>query len=165
MKKFIVMALVASVLPALAMAADFSGTYTRDAKASTPTSYPVYWITRDPPAPGGFGGQAQIVLKQTPAALQITDPARAIRNIPLDGKPHVGKHETGLVDETVTAAVQGDTIVVTTVAPYSGLPGSIVTPVKATWSLSPDGKTLTVTSVTSTPALPAVTSKQVYTKQ
>jgi hypothetical protein len=165
MKKLIMMALVAAALPTLAMAADFSGTYVRDAKASTPASYPVYWITRDAPTPGGFNNQTVIVVKQSPTSLQITDPARAIRNLSLDGKPHEGNHETGLVKQTVTAAVQGDAIVVTTVAPYSGLPGSVVTPVKDTWSLSPDGKTLTVTSVASTPAAPAVTSKQVYTKQ
>jgi hypothetical protein len=165
MKKLIVTALVAAALPSMAFAADFSGAYVRNGQASSPASYPVYWITRDAPAPGGFNNQTVIVVKQTPTMLTITDPARAIRNLPLDGQPHVGKHETGVVNQTVTAAVQGDTIVVTTVAPYSGLPGSIVTPVKETWSLSPDGKTLTVTSVTSTPAAPSVTSKQVYTKQ
>jgi hypothetical protein len=137
----------------------------RDAQASDPNGFPVYWMPRNPPAAGGgFGGPTVIELKQSAASLQITDPARRLRTLPLDGKPHVGAAETDIVKQTVTASVQGDSIVVDTVAPYSGMPGAVVTNVKDTWSLSPDGKTLTVSTVRTTPAL-VQTSKQVYTKR
>ena len=165
MKKTIMIALGMALLPALAMAADFSGVYVRDSKASDPNSFPVYWMPRNPPPTGGgFGGPVEIVLKQTGATLKITDPARIERNLQLDGKPHVGDAETGMVKQTVTATLQGDTIVVATVLPYAGMPGGVVTNVTDTWSLSPDGKTLTVATVRSTPALNQ-TSKQVYTKK
>jgi hypothetical protein len=166
MKKqmMIALGLGLALLPALATAADFSGTYVRDAKASDPNGFPVYWMPRNPPGGGGFGGNATIVLKQSASSLQITDPARALRDLPLDGKPHVVNAETGVVKQTVTAAVQGDGLLVTTVLPYAGLPGGVITTVKDTWSLSPDGKTLTVSTVRSTPAANQ-TSKQVYTKQ
>ena len=165
MKKQIMMGLSLALLPALAMAADFSGTYTRDAKASDPNGFPVYWMPRNPPAAGGgFGGETVIVLKQTGGALKITDPARIERNLTLDGKPHVGKAETGVVNQTVTATMQGDNLVVATVLPYAGMPGGVVTDVKDTWALSQGGKVLTVTTVRTTPAL-VQTSKQVYAKQ
>jgi hypothetical protein len=165
MKKQIMIGLGLALLPALATAADLSGTYVRDAKASDPNGFPVYWMPRNPPAAGGgFGGPTEIVLKQSPASLQITDPARRLRTLPLDGKPHVETAETDVVKQTVTAAEQGGNIVVTTVAPYSGLPGGVVTNVKETWSLSADGKVLTLNTVRTTPAA-VQTSKQVYNKK
>ena len=169
MKKHIMIALGMALLPALALsstaaAADFSGTYVRDAKASDPNSFPLYWITRDAPAPGGFGGETVIVLKQSPTSLEITDPARILRKLPLDGQPHVGRAETGVVNQTVTTSMQGDNLVVATVMPYSGMPGAVTTNVKDTWSLSGNGKVLTVTTVRSTPAA-TQTSKQVYNKR
>lgn len=164
MNKHIMIALGMALLPTLAAAADFSGTYVRDAKASDPNYFPVYWITRDFVAPGGGGGETVIVVKQTASNLEITDPARIFRNLPLDGKPHVGNAETGVVKQTVTAAQQGDDVVVTTVMPYSGLPGGVTTNIKDTWSLSQGGKVLTVTTVRATPAA-TQTSKQVYIKR
>ena len=165
MKKQIMIALGLALLAAPAMAADFSGAWVRDAKASDPASFPVYWITRDAPAAGGgFGGATVIEVKQTASSLEITDPARILRVLPLDGKPHVGKAETGVVNQTVTATPQGDNVVVTTVAPYSGLPGGVTTNVKDTWALSQGGKVLTVTTVRATPAL-TTTTKQVYAKR
>lgn len=165
-KKIVIAALALAMLPGMAFAADFSGTFARDPAASSPSAWPIYWITRDIPAGGGGGGgQAVITVKQSKTTLEITDPARIIRKLALDGKPYVVNHETGVVKQTVTTAVQGDNIVVTTVQPYSGLPGSVTTNVKDTWSLSPDGKVLTVTTVRSTPALADVTTKQVYNKR
>ena len=164
MKKPIMIALGLVLMAAPAMAADFSGTYVRDAKASDPASFPVYWITRDAPAAGGFGGETVIVVKQTASNLEITDPARILRNLPLDGKPHVINAETGVVKQTVTATPQGDNIVVATVMPYAGMPGGVTTNVKDTWALSQGGKVLTVTTVRSTPAANQ-TSKQVYNKR
>ena len=167
MKKqlMIALGLAALSLPALAAAADFSGTYVRDAKASDANYFPLYWITRDFIAPGGGGGETVVVVKQTPSSLQITDPARAIRNLPLDGQPHVVTAETGVVKQTVTASVQGDNLVVATVMPYAGMPGGITLNANDTWSLSRDGKVLTVTTVRSTPAAPRETSKQVYNRR
>jgi hypothetical protein len=164
-KQILIAGLSLALLPALAAAADFSGTYVRDAKASDPNGFPVYWMPRNPPAAGGgFGGPTEIVLKQSPTSLQITDPARRLRNLALDGKPHVETAETDVVKQTVTASQQGDAIVVATVLPYAGMPGGVVTNVKDTWSLSADGKVLTVTTVRTTPAA-VQTSKQVYNKR
>jgi hypothetical protein len=163
MKKQIMIALGLTLMAAPAMAADLSGAWVRDAKASDPNSFPVYWITRDLIAPGG-GGNAVIELKQSPTTLEITDPARILRKLPLDGQPHVSKAETGVVNHTVTATLQGDNLVVATVEPYAGLPGGITTNIKDTWALSNGGKTLTVTTVRVTPAA-TQTSKQVYNKR
>jgi len=160
----IVVTLGLALFPALAMAADFSGTYVRDAKASDPNPFPVYWMPRNPPVAGGGGGATEIVLQQSVSSLKITDPARIARNLQLDGKPHVENAETGMVKQTITASVQGDSIVVATVLPYAGLPGGVVTNVNDTWSLSADGKTLSVSTVRSTPALNQ-NSKQVFTKR
>ena len=166
MKKHLIIALGLTVLalPSMAAAADLSGAWVRDAKASDPASFPVYWITRDAPAPGGFGGATVIELKQSATTLEITDPSRILRKLTLDGQPHMGKAETGVVNQTVTATMQGDNLVVATVLPYAGMPGGVVTNVKDTWALSGGGKVLTVTTVRTTPAA-TQTSKQVFNKR
>jgi hypothetical protein len=167
MKKQIMIALGMALLPALAMAADFNGSYVRNAAASQPAAFPVYWITRNAPQPGGGGGgggETVIVLKQSATTLQITEPNRALRTFMLDGRPHVVNAEAGVAKQTVTASLQGDNVVVNTVLPYAGLPGGVTTNVSDTWSLSPDGKVLTLTTVRATPAL-TTTTKQVYDKR
>ena len=164
MKKHIMIALGMALLPGLAFAADFSGAWVRDAAKSDPASYPVYWITRDPPAPGGGGNEVVVQIQQSGDSVRITDPARRLRVYPLDGRPRTVPTETNLQQASVTAAMQGDALVVASTEPYSGLPGSIATNIRETWSLSPDGRVLTVTTVRTTPAA-AQTSRQVYNKR
>lgn len=160
MKKQIMMALAAASLaiasvPALAMAAaaaDFSGAWVRDNAKSTPAPMPMYWLTRGV-SPGGGGGNAYVLqIRQEAGMVQITDPARALRTLALDGRPHTGPTASGIQQETVTAALQGGALTVTTTGPFGGMPGNVMTTAKETWSLSPDGKVLTVDLQRASPA-------------
>jgi hypothetical protein len=172
--KTLMMALGLAVAPGLAMAADFSGNWVRNAQASEPAfGYPLYWMPRvAPPAAGGGGGggpgggtPAPVVVRQTAANLQVVDPNRPVRNYALDGAPHsVPTDQRAGAQVSITAAVRGETLVVAQTGPYSGLPGSVTATTTDTWALSPDGRTLTISSVRSSPAR-TETSKQVYTKQ
>jgi hypothetical protein len=167
-KQALMIALGLAVLPSLAMAADFSGAWVRNAQQSDPQQYPLYWITRDVPTPGGGfgpgGAPAPVMVRQTATNLQVVDPNRPVRNYVLDGAAHSGPADEGVTQLTTTAAVRGETIVVAKVGTYSGLPGSVTTTTTDTWALSADGRTLTISSVRSSPAR-TETFKQVYTKQ
>ena len=166
MKKYLPAALCLALLPTLAFAApDFSGTWVRDNAKSDPNNYPVYWLTRVTPAAGGFGNQETVVeVRQSAASLQVVNPTRPFRSYVLDGKPHEALTDTGLQKATITAATQDDGLTITTAQPYSGMPGNVSATYKESWSLSADGKVLTVTLIRSTPAKQQVT-KDVFNRR
>jgi hypothetical protein len=145
------------LLPALAStaasAADFSGAWVRDAARSKPAPYPNYWLTRVPPG-GGFNQNNAFVLRvaQTATSVQVSDPIHPQRNYVLDGKAHAGRTDTGMADMTTTVAMAGDTLTVTTVQPYGGMPGNVTMKATESWALSADGKELTITIQRETPA-------------
>ena len=64
----------------------------------------------------------------------------------------------------ITAGIQGDTVVISTTQPWGGMPGNVSLEIKEVWSLSPDGKVLTVTTNRNTPALQN-SYKTVYNKK
>ena len=72
--------------------------------------------------------------------------------------------DTGIQKATVTASLQGDTLVIGTTQPYGGMPGNATLEVKEVWSLSPDGKILTITTTRTVPAVQK-TFKQVYNRK
>ena len=63
----------------------------------------------------------------------------------LDGSPHTRTTDTGIQKAEVTAKLQADNLVIETSEPFGGMPGNVTLKVKEVWSLSPDGKTLTIT--------------------
>ena len=167
MKKLSLMiALGLAAMPGLASAADFSGLWIRDAAQSTGTNpSPLYWITRDLPAGGGGpGGEAGIVIAQTPTTVQVTSGNKPLRVYTTDGTGRTVKADTGVTDVTVSAAHRGNNLVITTVHPYSSLPGSVTTTTTETWSLSPDGRTMTVDTVRAVPGMTQAV-KEVYNKR
>jgi hypothetical protein len=172
------------LLPTLAMAAtpDFSGTWARDGAQSDPVPDLSYWMTRVAapaprpaapatarPAGGGGGGRpAQSVLltiHQDAKGLNVIDSQSLIHEYTLsvDGKPHTMPTDTGIQKAEVTTQLLADSLVVETSGPYGGMPGNVTLKVKDTWSLSPDGKTLTITTTRDTPARHQ-TYKEVYTR-
>lgn len=165
MKKQITMiAMAAAMLPALAMAADVSGVWVRDAK-SDPMPDTMYWAVRVPPALPAVGNQEFVLtVKQDPAALVVTNPARRMRNIALDGRPRVVATDTGIQKATVTAVNQQEALVITTTQPFGGMPGNAKLTIKETWAVSPDRKVLTVTTVRQLPARTA-TDTQIYNRR
>ncbi len=147
------MALIAALIPASAMAADFSGTWVRDAARSKPVPYPNYWLTRVTPGQGGGQNQIYVMrVQQGAAGVQVSDPVHNLRTLVPDGKPRTARTDTMMATMTVTAAMAGETLTVTTVQPYGGMPGNV--PVTATerWSLSADGSELTIATVSELPA-------------
>jgi hypothetical protein len=136
-----------------AFAADFSGSWVRDTKDSTVPGYPTYWLTRSQPG-GGGGGNNQFVLevKQTGSTLQASDTVHPARTYMLDGKPHSWKLDTMLAQATTTASISGETVTVSTSQPYGSMPGNVTATETQTWSLSPDGKVLTIAMVRASPA-------------
>jgi len=86
-----------------------------------------------------------------------------VRNYVLDGKAHTRTTDTGIEKAVVTAAMQGDNLVIETAEPFGGMPGNDTLKVKEVWSLSPDGKTLTIITTRDIPARHQE-YKQVYTK-
>jgi hypothetical protein len=167
MKRNILSMLVLACLPVMALAApNFSGTWVRDNTKSDKDSYPLYWLTRGG-AEGGGGGQGGdyiITVKHDAKGLQITDPQRPLRNYTLDGKPRTVPTDTGIEKATITANAQGDTLVIGTVQPYGGMPGNATMKAQEVWSLSPDGKMLTITLTREIPASRQVV-KQVFARK
>ena len=155
MKTFLLtMAVV--LLPAISFGEpNFSGTWVRDSAKSDIVPNTMYWLTRGVDAGGGRGRNTQLVveIQQTAGRIEITDPARPPRTLWLDGKPHSVPTDTGLQTSTVTAAVTGETLTVSTTQPFGGMPGNSILKVTETWSVSPDGKVLTVKTERELPAL------------
>ena len=165
-----------ALLPVLAMAApSFSGTWVQDNAKSERVPDPM-WLTRAQTGRGGGGGRAGgpgargpgaevlMTVQQDGNSLQVTEPNGSIRKYTLDGKPSTLGMETHMGKSTVAASLQGDTLVIATTRPYGGMPGNVGLEIKELWSLSPDGKTLTVTTTQSSPAAQKI-YKQVYNRK
>jgi hypothetical protein len=171
MKKHILIVLGTALLslPALAAAANFSGAWVRDAAKSDRPPDTMYWLTRDEGGRGGGGrgrggNQPPMAIQQDAGSLQVTDPGGSVHKYMLDGKPHTTPTATGIQKATITAKVEGDTLVISTAQPYGGMPGNVTLDIKEVWALSPDGKTLTVTTTRNSAATKTVT-KQIYNKK
>jgi hypothetical protein len=134
---------------------DFSGTWVRDGAKSDVVPNTMYWLTRGVEAGGGRGRNTQTVIEvqQTAGRMQVADPARPPRTLMLDGKPHAVPTDTGMQMATVVATAQGETLTVSTTQPFGGMPGNVTLRITETWSLSPDGKVLTVRTERDLPAL------------
>jgi len=59
---------------------------------------------------------------------------------------------TGIQKAEVTMQLQADNLVIETSEPYGGMPGNVTSKVKEVWSLSRDGKTVTITTTRDIPA-------------
>src|SRR5579864_697472 len=165
MKRHVLMVLGMALfgLPLLAMAAtNFSGSWVQDNSKSDRVPEPV-WLTRAPAGGRGGGGRgggpggrgnAEVVMtvQQDATTVQVTGPQGATRKYTLDGKPYTSATETGIEKAAVTASLQGDTLVIATTRPYGGMPGNVTLQVKEVWSLSPDGKILTINTTHTSPA-------------
>lgn len=168
MKRHILMLLATAFLPVLALAApDFSGSWVRDNAKSDTVPNSMYWLTRGVDAGGARGpGTAEILLtvKQDARSLQAVLGQGALRQYTLDGKVQTSSTDTGLEKAAITASMQGDTLVIATTQPYGGMPGNSTLQIKEVWSLSPDGKVLTITTTRDVPATKQ-TFKEIYTKK
>ena len=105
-----------------------------------------------------------MIVQQDTNSLQVTDPQGTIRKYTLDGKPYTSGTETGIEKAAVTANLRGDALVIGTTRPYGGMPGNVTLQVKEVWSLSPDGKTLTIATTRTIPAMERI-YKEVYNRQ
>jgi hypothetical protein len=155
--------MIALLLPAMAFAEpDFNGTWVRDGAKSDVVPNTMYWLTRGVDAGGGRGRNNQIVIEvqQSAGLIKVADPARPPRSLTLDGKPHSMPTDTGMQMATVISTLQGETLVVSTTQPFGGMPGNLTLKITETWSLSADGKVLTVRTERETPALRQSFSEQ-----
>jgi hypothetical protein len=163
-KQLLMVTLGMTLLPALAMAApDFSGSWVRDKANSDPAPNAMYWLTRGGTTMGGGQANAQVILtvRQDAGSVHVIDSQSVMRDYTLDGKPHTRATDTGMAKAEVTANLQGDNLVIETIQPYGGMPGNATLKVKEVWSLSADGKTLTVITTRDVPAKQQ-TYKEVY---
>ncbi|WP_353198897.1 hypothetical protein [Sandarakinorhabdus sp.] len=145
--------LAAALAPAMAMAADFSGSWVRDQARSKPAPHPNYWITRAAPGGGGGNNNAFVVrVEQSASDVKIIHPVLPQRTLMLDGKARTAPAYTGLVPATTSAAMAGESLKVTMVQPFGGMPGNVTMTATETWSLSADGKELTIDVVREMPA-------------
>src|SRR5689334_10937160 len=158
------------LLPTLAMAAtpDFNGSWVLS-PGSDSVPNQMYWVTRAAPAGRGGGGgregasQVTMTVRQDAKSLEVAESNAIARKYTLDGKPHTRPTDTGIQKAEDTAHLQDDSLVIDTTQPFGGMPGNVVLKIKEVWSLSPDGKTLTVVTTRDIPARHQ-TFKQVYTK-
>jgi hypothetical protein len=167
MNKKMLMALLASSLPALALAApDFNGTWVRDKAMSDAQPNTMYWLTRGVDPGGGGQGNADILLvvKQDAKNLNVAESTRVVREYVLDGKPHTRATDTGVEKAIVTTSWQGETLVIATSQPYGGMPGNATLKQQEVWSLSADGKMLTIATTRDVPAARQA-YKQVYNRK
>jgi hypothetical protein len=184
MKKpiLIVLAVAYFGLPFLATAApNFTGSWFRDAASSDPVPNPL--MLREDAQGGGGGGRGQgrgagggrgpggrgggpmpMVVAQDASSLQVTDPQGAVRKYTLDGKTHIVTMDTGVQKAHVTASWQGDALIISSEEPYGGMPGNVTLHAKEVWSISPDGKTLTIATTRTIPAIEK-SYKEVYNKK
>jgi len=158
-------ALAMICLPAMALAAtDFNGSWVRNNAHSDPAPNAL-WTTRVSTAMGGGRAPAEVILNvhQDATSMQAADSQSRARSYTLDGKPHTRATDTGIEKATVTASFEGNTLVIETSQPFGGMPGNATLKIREVWSLSPDGKTLTVTTTRSVPARQQ-TYKQEYNR-
>ena len=171
MKKLLMLGML--FLPTLAIAAipDFSGTWARDAANSDPVPNLMYWMTRVAPTPPRAGGAQRpvpvvlLTVHQDAKGLKVVDPQSAIHEYTLDsdGATHTKPMDTGIQKAQVSAKLQGDSLVIETAEPFGGMPGNVTLKVKEVWSLSADGKSLTIVTTRDIPARHQE-YKQVYTR-
>jgi len=155
MKRLFSIAAALAFLPALAMAApDFSGSWVRDGANSDTIPNTLYWLTRGVDAGGARGPTAQVTIqvRQTGSNLQVVDPAKPQRNYTLDGKPYTVPTDTGIQSAVVTSTLQDSGLTIATTQPYGGMPGNIPLRMTETWSLSPDGRVLTINTIRDAPS-------------
>lgn len=176
MKKLLLMLMIGIIsLPALAMASpEFSGSWTLDSANSDPAPS-MYWLTRastpaivtraGTPTMGGRRFRQEVIMNvhQDANSIQVSQAQTLDRSYTLDGQPHTIATDTGIQKAVVTAEMQGDNLVIETAEPYGGMPGNATLHTKEVWSLSPDGKTLTITTTRDVPAKQE-TIKQVYNR-
>jgi hypothetical protein len=167
-------------LPMLAIAAqNFSGSWVRDAAKSDQVPNQQYWLTREPNSGGAGGGggrgggggnrggapaETVVTVQHDANSLTVTSPNGAVQKYTLDGKPFSKPMDTGMAKAVITATTQGETVVISTTQPWGGMPGNASLEIKEVWSLSPDGKVLTVTTHRNTPAVQN-SYKTVYNKK
>ena len=172
-------------LPMLAIAAqNFSGSWVRDDAKSEPAPNAQYWLTREPNSGGAGGGggrgaaggrggggggrgapaEAVLTVQQDANSLTVTKPQGAVQKYTLDGKPFNKSMDTGMAKAAISASIQGETVVISTTQPWGGMPGNASLEIKEVWSLSADGKVLTVTTHRNTPALQS-SYKTIYNKK
>lgn len=119
----------------------------------------------------GAGGQRRaapptlLTVRQEGKTFHIDDPQATIHQYTLDadGTPHTSPMNTDIQKAQVTAQMQGDNLVVEKTEPFGGMPGNVTAKIKEVWSLSPDGKTLTITTSQDMPARHEE-YKEVYTR-
>jgi hypothetical protein len=165
-KPLMMVAAALAFLPAAAIAApDFGGTWVRDKAASTPDPYPIYRLSRPPQGAENAGApDGMLDVKQTGGTLVAVDLNRPGRTYALDGKPHMMATDTGVQKASVTATLRDDGLTIASLQPYGGMPGNVGATVTEKWTLSPDGKTLTIATVRDTPA-EKQTVKSVYIRK
>lgn len=143
-------------MPMLAMAAgpDFNGTWLRSAAGSDPTPNQMYWMTRSTGTTGGGQRNPELTLtvKQDGKSIHVAESQNVVRDYMLDGAPHTRSTDTGIQKAVVTSHIAGDTLVIETDQPYGGMPGNATLKTKSVWSLSADGKTLTISTTRDIPA-------------
>ncbi len=178
-KHFVLMVAMALFgLPALLIASqNFSGSWVRDNARSDPAPNAMYWLTREPNSGGAGGGgrggggggrgapsPVVMTVQQDANSLTVSSPSGAVQKYTLDGKPFTKPTDTGMAKAVISARTQGDTVVITTTQPWGGMPGNASLEIKEMWSLSADGKVLTVTAHRNTPALQN-SFKTIYNKK
>ena len=181
MKTVTVMVLAIALfgLPMVATAAqNFSGAWVKDNAKSDPTPNLQYWLTREPNSGGAGGGggrggggnrggdpaPAVTTVVHDATSLTVTTPVGVVQKYPLDGKPFSKTTDTGVAKASISATTQGDSVVITTTQPWGGMPGNATLEIKEVWSLSADGKVLTVTTSRNGPAQ-QTTYKTIYNKK
>jgi hypothetical protein len=152
------------VLLALAMAApNFSGTWVRDKAKSDPMGMG---------RPGGGGGgqapdvEVTLTIKQDANSFELAT-QRGERTseakYTLDGKENT--NATGRGSTVSKSKWNGDVLMLEGVRKFSGPNGDMEMPFKDEYSLSADGKVLTVKSTSNNPQGEQQTRKQVYNKK
>jgi len=157
----------------LAVAADFSGTWIRDAAKSDPMG-----MGRGGPGGGGGGGgqppsmEVTLTVKHSGNDLAVTrrvvregqDPRVTEQKFTLDGQDSKTVGSMGRGEMVAKAKLDGDKINIAGVQKMSTQQGDFEIKIQEVWELSADGKLLTITTNSSTP-MGERASKQVYAKQ
>lgn len=106
-----------------------------------------------------------MTIHQDAKMLHVDNPQAVVHqySINTDGAAHAETTGTNIEKAQVKAQFQGDNLVVDTTQPFGGMPGNIPLKTRETWSLSPDGKTLTITTTRDIPSRHEE-FKEVFTK-
>ena len=153
MKKSLLAFCATLLLPGVALAApDFSGSWIRDNGKSEQVSYPLFWLTRGVDPGGRVNGDFILDVQQDARTIKINDPQRPRRVLELDGKARTVPMDTGMQSAAVAAHLSADTLTVVTIGSYGGMPGNVGSKTHEIWSLSPDGKILTIATTRESPA-------------